>query len=300
MKQLIDLFKLPMIYGLLLSFLSVVSQAEIVVTDDFNNQISLSEHTKTVISLAPNLTELLFHIGAGGQIIGSDEYSNYPEDAKKITRVNNHSIANYELILALEPDIVFAWHSGNGMEIINRLRELGLTVFVVETAKMDQFPDLFNRLGAITGNTTKARELAVRFSDDLTILKSRYSTKTKVRTFYQIWDDPMMTLNGEHLVSDVIEICGGENIFAEAPPLVPRVNIEGIMRADPQVILSTGTQKRVTGWREKWARWSSITAVKKNHLYLIPPDLMQRQSNRILEGAGYVCRFINKYRINNS
>ena len=185
-------------------------------------------------------------------------------------------------------------------EIINRLRELGLPVFVIETTKIGEIPDLFKRLGRITGNDAQSIQVASEFSDKLGNLQSLYVDKKKVKTFYQIWDDPIMTLSGKHLVSDVIELCSGVNVFAEAQPLVPRVNIESIMNADPEVILSSGSEERVAGWRKKWARWPTISAVDKGHLYLIPPDLMQRQSSRILDAATYVCDFLDKSRVEKS
>lgn len=276
--------------------LSFACFALIEVTDDLNNKIVLSKPAKRIISLAPNITEILFHIGVGSSIVGADEYSNYPSAAQSIMRVNNHSIANYELIISLQPDLVVAWYSGNGIDIIERLRHLGLPVFVLEISTMDQIPVLYQKLGQLTGNTGKSNEAAKLFSERLDELRSNYLGKTKVKSFYQIWDDPIMTLNGKHLVSDVIELCGGENVFLNASPLVPQVNIESIIAANPEVILSSGSEARVKSWRQKWSRWPSINAVRQGHMYLIPPDLMQRQSNRILDGADYVCQFLERYR----
>jgi iron complex transport system substrate-binding protein len=155
---------------------------------------------------------------------------------------------------------------------------------------------LYKKLGTLTGNKQRGNDAAEQFSLRLEKLRSDYSGKANVRSFYQIWDDPIMTLNGKHLVSDVIDLCGGENIFSDSLPLVPRINIESIIAANPEVILSSGTEDRVKSWTQKWSHWSSITAVRQGHMYLIPPDLMQRQSNRILDGANYVCQFLERYR----
>jgi len=285
--------------GVLVLLTSVVSQASVSATDHLNRQIVLDQPAQRIVSLAPNITELLFHIGAGDQIIGADEYSNYPEEAEKITRVNNHAMANYELILSLQPDLVFAWHSGNGEQIINRLVQLGLNVFVIEVQTMEQLPTLFTILGHLTGNGVQAQAAALSFNKQLTNLKVTYAGKPVVSAFYQIWDEPIMTFNGDHLVSDIIHLCGGRNVFAGELPLVPHVNIEAVIDANPAVILSSGSEDRMANWRSKWQRWSAIDAVKKNHLYLVPPDLLQRQSNRILEGAIYLCEYINQARISN-
>ena len=127
-------------------------------------------------------------------------------------------------------------------------------------------------------------------------LRETYSNQPRVRAFYQIWNDPFITLNGEHLVSDVIELCGGVNVFGEAIPLVPYVNIEAIMAADPQVIIASGSSENNEQWRDSWKDWQGISAVTSGNIYLIPPDLMQRHSNRILDGAEYMCDFLQRAR----
>ena len=269
---------------------------EVSAVDDQGNLVVLPGPAQRIISLAPNLTEVLFYVGAGEQIVGADEYSNYPEQAKDIIRVNNHAAANYELILSLEPDLIVAWESGNGEQIIGRIRELGLPLFVLETRKMDAIPNLFSRLGRLTGHNEIAAQKALEFTQRLEGLRETYSDQPTVRTFYQIWNDPFITLNGEHLVSDVIELCGGINIFGESIPLVPYVNIEAIMAADPQVIIASGSTKNNEQWRDSWKDWQGISAVTNGDIYLIPPDLMQRHSSRILDGAEYMCDFLQRAR----
>ena len=276
-----------------------LQHSEVSAVDDQGNLVVLPAPAQRIISLAPNLTEVLFFVGAGEQIVGADEYSNYPEAAKDIIRVNNHAAANYELILSLKPDLVVAWESGNGEQIIGRIRELGLPIFVLETRKMDIIPDLFSRLGRLTGHDETAKKRAENFTQRLDGLRKTYSNQPIVRAFYQIWNDPFITLNGEHLVSDVIELCGGVNVFGEAIPLVPYVNIEAIMAADPEVIIASGSSDNNEQWRDSWKDWQGISAVTSGNIYLIPPDLMQRHSSRILEGAEYMCEFLQRARTAN-
>ena len=281
----------------LLSFSLVWAEgSEISVVDDQGSLVVLPAPAQRIISLAPNLTEVLFYVGAGEQIVGADEYSNYPKQAKNIIRVNNHASANYELILSLKPDLIVAWGSGNGEQIIGRIKELGLPLFVLETRKMDAIPNLFSRLGHLTGHDEMAAQKAQDFTQRLNGLRETYGSQAAVRTFYQIWNDPFITLNGDHLVSDVIELCGGVNVFGEAIPLVPYVNIEAIMAADPQVIIASGSSENNEQWRDSWKNWQGISAVTSGNIYLIPPDLMQRHSNRILEGAEYMCDFLQRAR----
>lgn len=275
---------------------SAKKSTELSAVDDQGNLVLLPAPAQRIISLAPNLTEVLFYVGAGEQIVGADEYSNYPEQAKDIIRVNNHAAANYELILSLKPDLVVAWESGNGEQIIGRIRELGLPLFVLETRKMDAIPNLFSRLGRLTGHDEIAAKRGMEFTQRLEGLRETYSDQPTVRTFYQIWNDPFITLNGEHLISDVIELCGGVNVFGESIPLVPYVNIEAIIAADPQVIIASGSIGNNESWRDSWKDWQGISAVTSGDIYLIPPDLMQRHSSRILDGAEYMCDFLQRAR----
>jgi len=284
--------------SLLLSMLcfSWSAAGAIVVMDDNGQEVRLEQPTQRIVSLAPNITEVLFYIGAGEQIVGADEYSNYPQAAKSILRVNNHAAANYELILSLKPDLVIAWQSGNGDKIINPLRKLGIPVFVVETRKMEAIPNLLRRFGQLTGNQDSAEQRANEFSQRLEALRAAQSNKPPVRTFYQIWDEPLITLNGKHMVSDVISLCGGENIFADAAPLVPYVNIESVVAADPQMIIAGGSQQEQPRWYSSWQQWQGISAVINKQIYLVPSDLMQRHSARILEGAEIMCDYMDSAR----
>ena len=209
---------------------------------------------------------------------------------------NNHAAANYELILSLKPDLVIAWQSGNGDKIIDPLRKLGIPVFVVETRQIEKIPSLFRRFGQLSGNTDQAEQRATEFTRRLEALRRANGGKPQVRTFYQIWDEPLITLNGKHMVSSVIELCGGVNIFADAVPLVPYVNIESVVAADPQVIIAGGSQEEQPAWFKRWQKWSGISAVIKGQVYLIPADLMQRHSVRILDGAEMMCDYLDSAR----
>lgn len=272
------------------------ANAAIKVIDDNGDLLRLSSVANRIISLSPNTTEILFHIGAGNKIVGADEYSNYPPAANKIIRVNNHAAANYELIISLKPDLVIAWQSGNGEKIIARLRELGLPVFVVETQHMQEIPSLYRRLGELSGQPVIAKQQADIFAKKLERLSQSFASREKVRMFYQIWNDPLMTLNGDHILTDIIELCGGVNVFADSAALVPYVNMESVLARDPQVIISGGANKDDLWNLGIWQKWSGLSAVKNRQIYSIPSDLLQRHSDRILQGAELVCQYLEQAR----
>ena len=272
------------------------SSAAVAARDDLGSLVILNSPAERILSLAPDLTEILFHIGAGARLVGVDEYSNYPLEAKQITRVNNHAAANYELILALQPDLVVAWHSGNGEQMISRIRALGFPVFVTEVRKMDDIPGLYRRLGELVGNQKQAEARVAAFGQGLARLRLLYSTRPQVRIFYQIWHEPLITLNAEHILSDVMQLCGGTNIFAQAIPLVPYVNMEAIVAADPQVVILGASQENNHQGLAVWQQWPGISAVANEQIYVLPADLMQRHSMRILDGAELLCGYVEQAR----
>jgi iron complex transport system substrate-binding protein len=286
--------------AVLILFFAHNSLAAIEVIDDNGDKLTIANAAQRIISLSPNTTEILFHIGAGEKIVGSDEYSNYPQAANKIVRVNNHAAANYELILSLKPDLVIAWQSGNGVKIISRIRELNIPVFVVETASLEDIPDLYRRLGQLSGYANQANTQAEKFSQRLNQLRKSFSSRQTIRVFYQIWNEPLMTLNGDHMVTDMIELCGGINVFSDAAALVPYVNIESVVAANPQIIISGGNNKSDLLDSGFWRKWSGISAVKNQHLYAISSDLLQRHSDRILDGTGLMCEYIDLVRSDKS
>ena len=272
------------------------AHAAIEVIDDNGDKLSLISAANRIISLSPNTTEILFHVGAGSKVVGADEYSNYPPAANDIIRVNNHAAANYELIISLKPDLVVAWQSGNGEKIISRLRELGLPVFVVETQSMADIPSLYRRLGQLSGHSKQANQQADIFAEKLQGLSQLFASRKKVRTFYQIWNDPLMTLNGDHILTDIIELCGGVNVFEDSAALVPYVNMESVLAKDPQVIISGGAKQNDLWDMGVWQKWPGLSAVKNRQIYSIPSDLLQRHSDRILQGAELVCRYLEQAR----
>lgn len=259
------------------------------VEDSLGRKLVLEEPAARIVSLAPHLTEVIFAAGAGEQLIGTVSYSDYPEAAKEILRVGSYDNVNYEVIVALKPDVVFAWRSGTGDDVIARLRSLGLTVYVDESKTLDDVARALRAVGVLTGNDEVAEEAAQTFLRRLVQLRETYSNRREISVYYQIWDEPLLTLNGDHLISDVVRLCGGRNVFADSLALVSRISVESVVRADPQVIIASGMDKARPEWLDKWREWTSMTAVKNTQLYFVPPDLLQRHTPRIIEGARQMC-----------
>ena len=285
--------------GLLLCLCTAASQATQAtqaVTDARGKEVSLASPAQRIVSLSPHITEQLFAVGAGGQVVGAVEWSDYPAAARTIPRVGSSSLINTEVVLRLEPDLVVVWRSGNGEEVASRLEALGLTVYLQEPRSLDDIPRELVNLGRLTGHGEKAEAVGAGFQRRIDALRQTYSGLEKVRVFQQIWNQPMITLNGEHLVSDVIRLCGGVNIFADAPSLVVNTSLESILLKDPQVIVVSEADGVPPDWVEDWRQWPSISAVANDQLYVLDPDTLHRHTPRIAQGAEKLCDIIDRAR----
>lgn len=259
------------------------------VVDDDGTTVSLSSNATRIISLAPSLTELIYAAGAGDKLVGVVEYSDYPEAAKSIPIVGRHDLLDLERILILRPDLIIAWQSGNPRASVNRLRQLGLTVYVAEPKSLDSIPDHIDKIAKLSGTQVIAEQVTSAFRQKLATLTETYSDKAPVSTFYQIWDAPLISAGGNELINDIIELCGGRNIFAEIKLLAPKVSEEAVLVRDPEAIIASGMDIERPEWLDNWKRWPSIRAVANGNLFFIPPDLLQRHTPRALQGAQMMC-----------
>jgi iron complex transport system substrate-binding protein len=274
----------------------VFAQAEISVIDDKGRTVKLEKSAERIISLAPHITESLFEAGAGDKIIAAVSYSDYPEAAKKIPRVGGYPTLDIEKIVSLKPDLVIAWASGNNPAQVERLITLGLTVFMSEPRYPKDVAKTIQRFGQLAGTTDISSPAYARFMRHYDSLKKNFSNRKKVKVFYQIWNKPLMTISGNHLISDIISLCGGKNVFSELKILTPRISIESVIASLSEVIVSGGMGKARPDWLDDWKAWPVLPAVKNEHLYFVDPALMQRVGPRILDGADKLCEILEKVR----
>lgn len=277
-----------------LFFLTLISSpagaATVSITDDRGKTVSLEQPAQRFIALAPSITELVYAAGAGFKLVGASEYSDYPEAAKNIPRVGNAAHADIERILSLRPDLILAWRSGNHAGEIEKLEQLGLKVFVMEPLRLSDIPRLLRVLGQYAGTPGVADTAARNFEDGLEFLRKAYGGKRPVTVFYEIWHEPLMTVNGEHMISDVLRLCGGVNVFAGVRALTPIVSLESLLAADPQAIISGVSQDM------QWRQFGMLGAVRHHRIYFVPAEWMERQSPRMLDGAREICKRLESIR----
>ena len=269
------------------------SEKSISVTDFSGHELVLAKSAKRIVALAPHIVENVYSAGAGQYLVAAVSYSDYPEAAKKLPIVGSYNSFSIEKIVSLKPDLVIGWRSGNGESVIAKLKALGVPVYIDEPRELEDIAESVKDIAILAGTMDKATESLDQFHTQLRKLRAS-SEKKSVRTFYQVWNLPLQTLSGEHIVSNVIELCGGSNIFHDAVSIAPKISVESVIQKDPQVIFASGMAESRPEWLDDWLKWSVISAVKNKHLYHIPPDYIQRHTFRILKGAELMCEYIEK------
>ncbi|MEO8400410.1 MAG: cobalamin-binding protein [Gammaproteobacteria bacterium] len=260
------------------------------VVDDASHTIKLLSPAKRIISLAPDLTELLFAAGAKENIVGVVKGSDYPSNAKKIPVVANFNHVDVERVLALHPDLIVVWAESR---MPDQLKNLSVPIYVSHLRHITDVPRTLQRLGCLAGTEKKASVAARHFIQDYQQLQRKYSRQKTISVFYQIWPEPLVTVTQASWINEIIMLCGGKNIFANLSGVTPEVSMEAVLRANPDVIIGSETKM---DWRKQWRKWPLLSAVKNNRLFVIDPDWVERAGPRILNGAEEMCRMIETVR----
>lgn len=258
------------------------------VHDDAGDELRLAQPAQRIVATAPHIAELLFDIGAGAHLVGTVNRSDYPPAARAVPRIGDNGRLDMERIVALRPDLVIVWGGGTSPANIERLRRLGLTVFVISPHRLDDVARHLELLGDITGRRGDAQRVAGDYRRGLEALRARYAGRTPVSVFYQVWQTPLMTVGGSQVISEAISLCGGRNIFAALPALAPTVSVEAVLAKDPQVII-TASEQPADDILASWRKWPQLRAVRDGQLVTISGDYMARAAPVVLRGVQRLC-----------
>ena len=273
--------------------------ADITVIDDAGRTLLLKKPAERVISLSPHITELLYAAGAKNQLVAAVSYSDYPPQAKKLPLIGSYNKFDMEAILAQTPDLIVAWQSGNPKAQVEQLIQLGFKVYISEPREFEDVAKDIKQLGVLLGTQRQSDVLAENYLRELQRLRKQYSQRQQVRVFYQVWNHPLFTVNGEQLISKVINLCGGINVFSDLAVLSPQITIESVIAKNPDVIFY-GSHETREDWADDWRQWKNIKAVANNHLFGIHADLIVRHTPRILQGAKQMCEHLERVRADSS
>jgi iron complex transport system substrate-binding protein len=272
------------------------AHAAISVTDDAGKRVTLARPAQRVISMAPHVTELLFAAGGGARVVGAMNYSDYPAAARSIPLVGSDSQVDIERVVALKPDLIIVWHSGNTARQVEQLASLGIPVFRSEPRRLAQVGDSLLRFGQLLGTEPVARAAAADYNRRIAELAARYEKRPPVRVFYQVWDRPLYTLSGEQIASDAIRLCGGQNIFAGLRVVAPEVTVEAVLQQDPEAIVGDIAHDPADRGLSIWRAYPALTAVRRDNLFTLDGVLLTRPGPRIADGATQLCERLEQAR----
>ena len=261
--------------ALVLGLASVAAVAEIRVVDDSGAEVVLGSPARRIVSLAPHITETLFEAGAGHLLVGTVTHADYPEAARKVPRVGDYALLDLERIVSLQPDLIVVWLDGNSERHVDKVRKLGIPVYYDRPGRLEEIPGSLLRLGRLAGTEARAAEAARHFNARRRAIEAR---------------------NAGHVISDVIRMCAGTNVFAAAKTLVPTLDIETVLRAEPEIVLMTGKPADADAGFESWRRLPHFRATAAGNLVLLRTDALSRHSPRILDGAELLCAALDHVR----
>lgn len=280
-----------------LIFLSISMQsfAGISLLQADGSTLELKTPAKRLVTLSPHLAELVFAAGAGKNLVATVQYSEYPEAAASVPRIGDAFRIDVERILTLSPDLVIAWESGNPRQALSQLVSLGIPVWSVEIREPGEITELIKAIGAASGQADEARKAAADFQHRLNELSRRYASRPVLNYFYQVDDKPLYTINGEHLISKGLKLCGGHNIFHDLPGLAFQVTHESVIVADP-VAMFAPVQDKEQNPLAIWLDWPGMQAVSRHALFTLPADKISQATPRLLDALEIACSALDDLR----
>jgi len=284
-----------LIAGMLMAVLmalapSRLSAGEVCVHHANGQPFCLEQPAQRIVSLAPHLTEMLFAIGA--PVVGVVDRSDYPPEARALPNLGPYHSPDLERLMRLRPDLVVAWQSGISAAQVERLRSLGLAVWITRGTQIEDVPRELRDLGRLTGRQRTADQVAAAFERELDELTARHAHVRKVSGFYEIWPQPLITVSDRHFIGQAMAVCGIRNIVGDVLGDTPTWSEEAVVRARPEILLTSPPARDF----ERWRRWPELPAVKNNALIVLPADVLLRPGPRLIEGIRALCAAADRQR----
>lgn len=273
-------------------------QAAITVTDDAGRRVTLAAPAQRIVSLAPHITDMLLSLGARAQIVGvvddHERPGSYARSLSGLPLVADVNAVSEERLLAVRPDLVLVWRSGMAAARAQRLEAQGYTVVYVEPATLDGIAGNMELLGQLSGHAAVGQKAAQELRSRLTALHQHYGAGKRLKAFYEVWLQPLYTLQGRHLVSQGLGICGADNIMPAGPVAAPLVNTEFVLQQNPDVILfGQGNQ---AASRAFWMRFPGLAAVRGDHLLAVDTHELTRPGPGLIGALGPLCEALAPWR----
>lgn len=262
--------------------------------DDYGAVLDTSHAAQRIVSLNPTTTEILFALGAGDRVVARSRWDQWPTEAQRIPEVGDAIRPSVERVLAARPDLVVLYASGDNRDAAAALARAGVTVAAFRVDRIDDFTRTLTRLGALTGKSREAAITAdsVRRSLD-SVRADTLRDASRPTVFIHVWDNPLMAIGGGSFMSELVEIAGGHNIYADRrePSLV--ISFEDLLSRNPDVVLAgpaTAAQLRGN------PRWEALAAFRNHRVLTYDTMLVARPSVRLGEAARSLAHLLHPER----
>ncbi|MBX5461937.1 MAG: cobalamin-binding protein [Steroidobacteraceae bacterium] len=272
------------------------ASASVTVTDDSGRSLTLPHTPRKIISLAPGATEMLFAAGAGASVIATVEFSEEPPDARRIPRIGDANAIDIERVVALRPDVIVVWEGGNNPGQVTQLERLGIPLYRHRVERLDDLAASLRRLGALAGTPQVAETAAQRVESRIRGLARTYGGGSEETVLLQVWNRPIYTVGGSHIMTDALRLCGARNVFGDLQQKGPAVDTEAVIARNPQVIVAVAPPGVAREWLDEWKRYPSLRAVRNDALVAYEDSRLSRLGPSILDGTAVLCQAIARTR----
>jgi len=265
------------------------------VPDDLSREVTVRDPPLRIVSLTPGATEMLFAAGAGGQVIATVEYSDEPPAARRLMRIGDVAAVDMERLVALRPDVVVAWPAGGNPAQREKIARLNIPLYQQQVVRLADLPGSVRRLGALAGTGAVAERAAHDIEARLAALTGTYGARGAGKAptvLLQVWNRPVYTVGGQHLMSDALALCGARNVFADLPEAGPLVDTEAVIGRDPDIIIAAAPPGEGAAWLADWKRFATLAAVRSGRLVVFEDQALSRLGPSVIDATEGLCRAI--------
>jgi len=257
-----------------------------VLKDALGRDVSMPRDVKRVVSLAPNLTEMIYAVGGGEKLVGDTTYCDFPEAAKSVQKIGDTMSPNMEAIIALHPDVVLVSTASQIEAFMRTLAERNIAVYVVDARSVEDVLAGLLTIGDILGTRPKAEETVAALRQRLDSVRSQVDGKATRRVFVQISKEPLFTAGREAYLNEVVRVAGGESVTQQIPGAYPNLSRETASKLDPDAIIISDNE----GNHEPDSAFANSAAVKNGQVFRINADLLARPGPRIVDAVEAAAR----------
>jgi iron complex transport system substrate-binding protein len=285
-------FSVTWLLAPLLLCASAAAIAAVTVPDDAGHSLTLPSTPTRIVSLAPGATEMLFAAGAGQHVIATVQYSDEPPAAKQVPRIGDVVAIDMEKLVALQPQVVVVWPGGGNPAQIEEIGRMGIPLYRQQVNALADLPGSLRRLGALSGTSPIAEKAARNIEVRLATLSHTYEGGRHPSVLLQVWNHPIYTVGGTHLISDALRLCGARNVFGDLRDFGPAIDVEAVVARNPDIIVAAAPPGAGPEWLADWRRFATLRAVRNDNLITFEDQRLTRLGPSVVSATEALCKVL--------